>query len=344
MIIVVGLLDSLLPETVSSFRIARRAVGCFGLIKNFKSLLGRPVARAQSTSTIPFVRKPSIIAANAEYSSSSHHSTSSFTSSESSIVPMDSHTVRAQPQAQHPQQKPQPQPQPNMKPKLREIGCLHGIRFISFFFIILYHTFTGAQVPSANLLSLMRAELSFLKQLITNAALWVDTFFLLGGFLSCHTLLSRASPNDTVLKHFLEHPKRLFHRYIRLTPSVAGMISFSIFVEALGSGPIWYQYLATSSSTCHKNWFLPLVYLNNLINLNQLGKAPSECLSYLWYLGVDIQFFLISPVLIAFLANRSLKYQRIGVFINLTTIIASCSYTYWLITKDNLTPTVLVTV
>ncbi len=74
----------------------------------------------------------------------------------------------------------------------------------------------------------------------------------------------------------MEHPKRLLHRYLRLTPSVAGVLMLSILIEPLGSGPVWHQYVDLSQATCHQNWWALFLYVNNIFKLNQANQMPSE--------------------------------------------------------------------
>ncbi|KAI2797470.1 hypothetical protein BLOT_013027 [Blomia tropicalis] len=233
------------------------------------------------------------------------------------------------------------------KPKLvrPQITCFDGIRFISFSFILTYHTFTAAQQPSSNLLDVIKAETGFINQLVTNAALWVDTFFLLSGFLVAHSVLYQRRNSDYKVWHQIwSHPKRLLHRYLRLTPSIAGVLMLSILIEVFGSGPLWNEYVVLSKSTCHKNWWLLFLYVNNIFRLNQPMSYPSECLAYLWYVAVDMQFYVISPLLIMFLTSQKSRTRLFGVAINLIVTILSWIITGILMNRDGLTPTVLVTI
>lgn len=134
---------------------------------------------------------------------------------------------------------------------------------------------------AVNLLKIIDAERNFMKQLITNASLWVDTFFLMSGFLVAHSMLYQKRKADEsesakLWSHIVQHPKRLLHRYLRLTPSVAGVLMLSILIEPLGSGPVWHQYVSMSQMTCHKNWWLLFLYVNNIFKLNQVNQMPSE--------------------------------------------------------------------
>ena len=136
-----------------------------------------------------------------------------------------------------------------------------------------------------NLLKVIDVERNFTLQLVTNAALWVDTFFLLSGFLVAHSALhqcnktnhltttTKISPSFHLL---LNHPRRILHRYLRLTPSIGGVLALSILIEALGSGPLWYQYVGLSKATCHKYWYGLFLYVNNFWNMNQPNKPPTE--------------------------------------------------------------------
>lgn len=166
--------------------------------------------------------------------------------------------------------------QTNKRVQRPQIGCLHGIRFTSFFFILLYHVFTEAQVPSTNLVQIIVGERQFMRQLITNASLWVDTFFVLSGLVSAHSLLYSSASEQSMWSILRDHPKRVFHRYLRLTPSVAGVLSLSILIEVLGSGPLWYKYVELSKSTCHRNWWTIFLYVNNIFKLNQPDQLPRE--------------------------------------------------------------------
>ncbi|XP_054165801.1 nose resistant to fluoxetine protein 6-like, partial [Oppia nitens] len=62
------------------------------------------------------------------------------------------------------------------------------------------------------------------------------------------------------------------------------------------------------------------------------------------YLSVDMQIFIISPILILLLASNDIKKQYMGIAVNITVIIASWIITAVITVRNGLTPTVLMTV
>jgi len=167
--------------------------------------------------------------------------------------------------------------------------------------IINFETF---KLFAANLFEILQSETNFLLHILTNAGLWVEAFFLLSGFLCAYGVIRDL--RKTSIKDY-KPLTSIIHRYLRITPSLIGVIGFSILQEIMGSGPKWFKYVENSEQTCHKNWWTNLLYINNIVGLNQLGQNPTECVSFTWYLAADMQLFLVSPIFILLLASNQLK-------------------------------------
>lgn len=154
---------------------------------------------------------------------------------------------------------------------------------------------------TANLFVILLKQRNFLFQIVTNASLWVESFLLLSGFLVAYGILREYSNKS--LKNF--NPlSRIIHRYFRLTPSLIGVIAFSIVQEVMTSGPIWNQYVQNSQSSCHVNWWTNLLYVNNIVGLNQLGKPQTEvmyCRNYVIF--IPYPSFNVSINIIIFCSN-----------------------------------------
>ncbi|CAG2105278.1 unnamed protein product [Medioppia subpectinata] len=164
------------------------------------------------------------------------------------------------------------------------IGCFHGFRLISLLFIIIYHIYTEAQLPSANLMSILEGQNNFMLQIVTNAGLWVEAFFLLSGFLCAYGTIREL--RKTSIKQY-KPITNVIHRYLRLTPSLLGVMGFSVLQEVMASGPQWHRYVETSAQTCHQNWWLNLLYKLN-ITLWVLSVTLNLCITFLtwpWLLG-----------------------------------------------------------
>ncbi|CAG2169469.1 unnamed protein product [Oppiella nova] len=77
-------------------------------------------------------------------------------------------------------------------------------------------------------------------QIVTNAGLWVEAFFLLSGFLCAYGTILEL--RKTSIKHY--NPiTNIIHRYLRLTPSLLAVIAFSILQEVMATGPQWHRDL-----------------------------------------------------------------------------------------------------
>jgi peptidoglycan/LPS O-acetylase OafA/YrhL len=113
----------------------------------------------------------------------------------------------------------------------------------------------------------------FLLQIITNATLWTDAFLLISGFLCAHNVLRNT--RNVSIKNY-KPLTNIIHRYLRLTPSLIGIISFSILQEITASGPFWSNYIKKSEATCHKNWWTNILYINNLVSYNKVGQNETQ--------------------------------------------------------------------
>ncbi|XP_033222905.1 nose resistant to fluoxetine protein 6-like isoform X3 [Belonocnema kinseyi] len=114
----------------------------------------------------------------------------------------------------------------------------------------------------------------------------VDTFFALSGLLVTYSFLKDMSTGRkfNIFKFY-------FHRYIRLTPPMAALLTFLIFIiPHLGSGPMWEEFESTKK--CDEKWWTFLMYTNNYVDAEYL------CLNHLWYLAADMQLFFISPLIL----------------------------------------------
>ncbi|KAL9695964.1 hypothetical protein quinque_015249 [Culex quinquefasciatus] len=169
------------------------------------------------------------------------------------------------------------------------IECIHGIRVLAIGWIMLWHSYSLtflAPLINPNTLSDWRS--SFHSALITIGPISVDTFFMLSGLLTCWSLLKELDRNGK-----LNVPLLYLHRYLRLTPVFAALILFTVgFYQRIGDGPLWSEAYQFTSGNCKQYWWSALLYVQNYVNPHQV------CLGHSWYLSVDMQLFLLSPLIV----------------------------------------------
>ncbi|XP_046843105.1 nose resistant to fluoxetine protein 6-like [Xenia sp. Carnegie-2017] len=182
----------------------------------------------------------------------------------------------------------------------KAITCLSGIRVISMFWVILGHAFlfTISSTLVANPLDMEDAISRLSMMAVTNAYYSVDTFFFLSGLLLAYVCFQKMEKNDGKYNWLLFY----VHRYVRLTPSLMFMILFYMkLIPFFAYSPIWST---TEDKYCSRYWWTNLLYINNFYPTDFL----KQCAGWSWYLANDMQFFVISP-LILILAYR---FCRVG--------------------------------
>ncbi|OXA43963.1 Nose resistant to fluoxetine protein 6 [Folsomia candida] len=94
-----------------------------------------------------------------------------------------------------------------------DLGCLHGIRFLSTAWVILAHTwFVVIYIPYWNLVDVKMLQEKIMIMTVINSTVAVDTFFVLSGLLVAYNVLKML----TKTKGKLNIPMFYIHRYLSL--------------------------------------------------------------------------------------------------------------------------------
>ncbi|CAG0921073.1 unnamed protein product [Notodromas monacha] len=210
-----------------------------------------------------------------------------------------------------------------------DIGCLHGLRFISMTWVILAHTYGfGGINPWVNLAQGLPA---FLRQweftAVANASTSVDTFFLLSGLLVAYNVLKevqrakgRLRPDPVTWLGVL-----YVLRYVRLTPAFAAGIGLvATLVRRVGEGPLWGQLLE-NSDLCRHDWWKYLLYAHNYVRPDVYYDNQITCFPQAWYLACDMQLFLLAPLFILpmfYLGTTGRRRWAAYAWISLLTVIS----------------------
>lgn len=151
--------------------------------------------------------------------------------------------------------------------KSNQLHCLNGLKSLSMIWIVMAHAYI---VYSVTVLDNYSDGYNWLKntssQYVINAMFSVDTFLVIGGFLTVYTyqIAMDKGLQFNVAKFYL-------HRYLRLTPALAAMLLAHIALfNYLGSGPIWDHTDVFLVQMCRKYWWSALLYIQNYVNPKEI--------------------------------------------------------------------------
>ena len=130
---------------------------------------------------------------------------------------------------------------------------------------------------------------------------FVDWFFVITGFLTTYLMfVTRKVERNSRL----DWAYTMFHRYWRLAPIYLLTFWFvkSLFVYT-GHGPNWdygTQNMTLRAICRSESWWWPITLTSNLHSLHE------ECVMPAWYLACDMQFYLITPLVLIMLHKSPL--------------------------------------
>ncbi|KAL7744528.1 hypothetical protein ACLKA6_017050 [Drosophila palustris] len=196
------------------------------------------------------------------------------------------------------------------------IDCLHGIRCMSLIWVVYGHDYMMAGLsPIVNLVDLLPWYKSSYSMFIQHALFSVDSFFFLSGLLVVMVALRTMEKS----KGKLNVPLMYVHRYLRLTPVLAvAILVYLKILPLMGSGPVSDGFLDSSTVTCHDSWFYTLLYVQNYAAMNKM------CLEHTWYLAVDMQLYIISPILLIALYKWGKK--AVAGIVVMMLLLATCLF------------------
>ncbi|XP_058127296.1 nose resistant to fluoxetine protein 6-like [Anopheles ziemanni] len=173
--------------------------------------------------------------------------------------------------------------------KSSTIDCINGIRVISMVWVVFSHNYTRiGMVPLINSKVIGTWLKSYHSVLVVASTVSVDSFFVISGVLTCWSLLNALDKSGR-----LNLPLMYVHRYLRLTPALGALVLYSAtLMRHNGSGPFWDSAMTLTSGHCRSYWWSTLLYVQNYVNPREL------CLGHTWYLSVDMQLYLLAPLLI----------------------------------------------
>ncbi|XP_030378183.1 nose resistant to fluoxetine protein 6-like [Scaptodrosophila lebanonensis] len=213
------------------------------------------------------------------------------------------------------------------------IDCLHGIRCLSLMWVIFGHDyFFGIVSPNLNNVRLYGWLETPYAQLLIHGVLSVDTFFFLSGLLVCMVALRLIEKQ----KGKLNVPLMYLHRYLRITPMLAILILVCMKLKPyMADGPLINSITFDDFSVCERTWFWTLLYVQNYAAATQ-----DLCISHSWYLGVDMQMYILSPIFLLALYKWG-KKAAAGIFL-LMLLLSACLFSEMVIKEYSMNTSNLV--
>ncbi|OMJ73182.1 hypothetical protein SteCoe_28188 [Stentor coeruleus] len=165
-----------------------------------------------------------------------------------------------------------------------------GLRVMTMGWIIL-GTVAGLylyDLPLANYMKVKQTLKKYSSLSSYGSLLALDIMFWIGGVLYAYFLLNSYSSS---IKHWVQI---YLKHYLEMVP----MFMFTTFffwtlARYIGSGPYWYT-ANNIYSDCKDYWYSNLFFLSNFIP----NGTWSKCLAHGWFLSVEMQFFIFTPLLI----------------------------------------------
>ena len=202
------------------------------------------------------------------------------------------------------------------------LSCLDGVRVVSMLMVIHGHTLLFGAGMYTNLISAILAPDGLMStargQSLLSDEFAVDSFFWLSGLLATRALVKYAQGRG-----WKWIPQSYLFRYLRLTPLYFFVLLFWWkALRVVGLGPLWLNQRG-GYRRCKRYWWTNMLYVNNLVPFKD--TFTEQCFGHAWYLGNDMQFFVILPLfIVAYLYNRRAGYASLFV-----GFWASIIYSLW---------------
>ncbi len=205
-----------------------------------------------------------------------------------------------------------------------DLQIFSGIRFFCMAWVIVGHTYYYVRYyPVTNPNDILGFMKKFWNSYLTNATYSVDTFFFMSAFVAFYLVMHEVQKQSGWV-----NPLRIYlHRLLRLSPLYfLAVASYTWVLSHTVEGPMAYKLEDELDESCRKYWYANFLYFENFV---EPGK---QCSGWLWYLGNDMQFFLLIPI-IAMIHYRS---KAVSLLILAVTCIGCMLMSTWVAVHYNL--------
>ncbi|XP_043488913.1 nose resistant to fluoxetine protein 6-like [Polistes fuscatus] len=180
----------------------------------------------------------------------------------------------------------------NMKSQNTSLLVIHGLRFITMVWIILLHKLFYVKEYIDNKRLALRKSEELFQQVMSNSTFAVDTFLFFSGFLVTYFYVKIEI--DKSIRKPINYLNRI------LSPTYFIVIGLQQINATLYSKTSLFYIIENSHENCPKYWWRNILYIQNLFSLQEM------CITWSWYLALDMQYFVIITFLL-FLSSMYFK-------------------------------------
>uniref|UniRef100_A0A336MFI4 CSON000340 protein n=1 Tax=Culicoides sonorensis TaxID=179676 RepID=A0A336MFI4_CULSO len=172
-----------------------------------------------------------------------------------------------------------------------DLRVVHGIKTVSMLWIIMGHSTFFSMASINNLPMILPYMSKIMQQPIFTSPTAVDTFFSISAFLMSFLLFKHKRENPNFNLSIIKVIKMIIHRVLRFTPAymVAVLLTLVISMILHDLSPYWM--IEDNETNCKLYWWRNLLYINNLYPIKEM------CMSWSWYLSVELQCFTVGILL-----------------------------------------------
>ncbi|KAJ8878726.1 hypothetical protein PR048_019312 [Dryococelus australis] len=197
-----------------------------------------------------------------------------------------------------------------------DVRCVHGLRALGTAALYLAHrVIVVGHTPYLNRDHFVQVAAQPWTMVFRASIVYTDTFLFLSGLLAAYSLSKELARTGNV-----DWRRRLLARYIRLTPAMVSLLLFNAFVwEHLGNGPMWNKLVTRNADLCKQFLWRNMLYLQNFFPFQEM------CGPHTHQLALDMQLFLVSPLLVRLLQVR----RWLGLMVFAVLNVCSVALRYW---------------
>ncbi|KAH8278496.1 hypothetical protein KR018_004092, partial [Drosophila ironensis] len=213
------------------------------------------------------------------------------------------------------------------------IDCLHGIRCLSLIWVVYLHEHMYCLIsPNINFIYAISWMEKPVASFFQHGYFSVDTFLFIGGLLVSMTALRTMEKT----KGKLNVPMMYLHRLIRIWPVLAMAILVYVKLMPVVSGGPLFKSGFHGKEACVNGWYWDLLFIQNyatedVVSFGFMVSLSSvfilflfQCLDQSWYLAVDMQLYVLSPLLLIALYKWG-KKAAFGIVV-LVALLSGCLF------------------